>query len=63
MLETLMKGLMVGQMMNATNQQNDMERFKEILGGSPLTAIEETALLALIGEVGGGEGLMKMLGL
>lgn len=51
MIETLMLGLMATEMNNATAKEKDMNRFGEIMNGSPLTSFEANAVKGMIGAI------------
>lgn len=55
MLETLLLGLVANEVNTPSIKENDVNRFKEICNGSPLTPMEEVAVTALVGQVLGGQ--------
>jgi hypothetical protein len=67
MLNTLMMGIIAQEVAKTENATTDTERFKEILMGSPLTPIEEIALMGVLSTIcaSGGEkgGILSMFNL
>jgi hypothetical protein len=53
MIETLLMGLMAQEMNNEVAHSNDVSRFAEICNGAPMNAIEQAAIMSILGRMMG----------